>query len=267
MKITSLCASHIDTKYRLDALKRSLRSIIDQPTQVIISTSYNNDMETLINDIEEEFKTVKFVLHPSKNLSQFQHYNVLRHYIDTQTWCMFFDDDDFSHPNRVNTYIEYIVIHNKNPSVYMANAQNNIYNHPQAWEMDFKQIDSQGTINNGGQEYYMFAVRNEILHFFCDNCSDKILEWCECDLIFRSFLRCLPCSIITHSSWLYAHTMCKPPIIDEGRNMNTKILWNQAKIRLMMHPLFDEYKNTIAFINLYNNTLCLIEMDCKEKKA
>lgn len=256
-----LCASHIDSERRCKALGRSIEAVKAaydaEKDTVLISVSFAPEFETCLRTLLDTHTEVRaFIQHTQ--LSQFEHYAKLAQEIraiPSLEWCMFFDDDDFSHPRRFNMYRSFTDAPYNN-IVYFTGAQKSVCD-SEAWGMSLETLNKVGDTSEGGQEYFMFAVRMNILRFFCDNVGDDILAMRECDLVFRSFLRCLPCLLVPNieKQWLYAHTkvdMVHPysnPDFMDALNM----VWRMRALpRLMHHPLFNERKHALPFYLLLN---------------
>lgn len=244
-KISCICASHLDHVDRLDALDRSISALKLQDVDIIISLSCD---ESLSETLDAHFKDSDLVIiRQPRRLSQFEHLN---HVIEMNLneWCMFFDDDDLSHPNRVKKYMDAINASHGAATVYCKNAQKSVCEQG-AWRMALEDIDAYDAhIGNGGQEYYMFAVRSDVLNYFCKHCGPGILELRECDLMFRNFLRCLPCHVFEYEGWLYAKTMRSVTVPDESHMDELDLIWRTTVMpRLRRYPHFDEYTHTGKF--------------------
>jgi hypothetical protein len=107
--------------------------------------------------------------------------------------------------------------------------------------MSLREIDaSPAQVGEGGQEYFMFASRRRALRFFCERCGPETLALPECDLMFRNFLRCLPCHVFPCPTgrWLYAKTMRGVPVADDARMRELGHIWRGAVHRLADAPSF-----------------------------
>lgn len=225
MNLIALCASHINCKERLHALQVMINSIKNQTFQIslYISISCDDELKINIDNIINLYKNelIHFIFHEGK-LSQFEHYFELCKYYDlnkNDIWCIFCDDDDFSHPLRSISYKNAINTTNLNhQSVYFheyeLQVDSDIYDLNESIDANYnlnslnkKLNDTSAKITEGGQDYFMFASRINVLYFFFQIFKKNILLNTGCDLIWRNLQRCLPCKIIknTDSLWLYAH--------------------------------------------------------------
>ena len=251
-----LCASHIDSEERLMALCRSLDSVINarNPSEdtILMSISCVPNLQKHLESFVEQYKKDQiYILQQKEQLSQFQHYTELQKHLAKMppSWCMFFDDDDYSHPTRFDMYRKHMQNKPDICSIYMAHAQKSIC-HPSAWRMTLEKLDEMGDISDGGQEYYMFAVTTDTLHYFCSNVGSDILAIPECDLLFRNYIRCLPCLLAylnDCNTWLYAYTKTVTPVFKSIRVEYLTRTWRNIVIPRLLnvyHPLFDELKNT-----------------------
>jgi hypothetical protein len=234
-RILGMCASHVDGPRRLRALGRALDSCGSQA--VLVSLSYSGLSEDVVRGfVNEKTSNVQFRVRSTK-MTQFQHYSllcdeILLGYDDDNIWCVFFDDDDFQHPRRYEEYrrvVEAVDAEEDVVSVFPTCSQLNVC-HPFAWEFDMegltsyeierREVDAEcgnnGRIGNGGQEYYMFAVRLKVLRDFCISFS-HLLDHVYVDLVYRNVVRCLPCRLFVPetTTWMYAKTMVQIPNITD----------------------------------------------------
>lgn len=261
-----LCASHIDSERRCIAFQRSIESVKAaydaEKDTVMISASCSRGLEPCLHALLDTYAiasaSVRAYIQPTQ-LSQFQHYAQLakeERDVPDDEWCMFFDDDDYSHPCRFNLYRALTMMEAPYIVVYYAGAQKSVCDCG-AWEMPLETLNEVGFTSEGGQEYFMFAVRMKIIRFFCKNVGDDILAMRECDLMFRSFLRCLPCMLKPNNEkrWLYAHTkvdMAHPYSNSEYMDMLNTVWRTRVIPRLMHHPMFNERKHALQFYLLLN---------------
>lgn len=256
MNLIALCASHINCKERLHSIQIMINSLLDQiePVNIFISISceceFKNDVENIINSYTNKYDIIKFIFHSQKQ-SQFEHYkSLLNLYINknNETWCLFCDDDDFCNPYRSSFYKTEIIkiitnqkhnsiVYPKYQSIYFACSEvQNFCKSDEGYNI-LESTDSQyhlskiralldkneAKITDGGQDYFMFCCRIDVLKFFFEVVNNDILKDLGCDLVFRNLLRCLPCKIVNtnndtnKNNWLYAHTRnyaLKPATLD-----------------------------------------------------
>lgn len=192
-----LCASHIDSKKRFNKLKRAIKSI--KYDHIYISISYEPPYEKHVLNLKHNHKFIW----PFK-LSQFEHYNLLsqeliKENISRDTWCLFFDDDDICHKLRKDVYQHFI---SDNSVVYIQYSA-----------IHYDSVNKK--YSKCSQEYFDFACTLEVMLTFFKYVQKDILKNIGCDLLFRNFMRSLPCTIILHSEWikhyhvkwLYKHIM------------------------------------------------------------
>ena len=211
-----LCASHVASWRRFHALCRQLNSIRAQTVKAPLLLSISTSPE-LGKDVRDALTkhTVDMIINiywRDKQLSQFEHYALLATELsdENNTWCLFFDDDDFCHPKRVEWYMD--AINNcESDTVFCCNGVMGIFS-DSAIEMDLFQLTKNentkpNSIGRGGDEYWMFATRLKYLKTFCDCVGNQILSSIACDLVWRNFLRITNCKFANASTWLYAKTM------------------------------------------------------------
>jgi len=107
---------------------------------------------------------------------------------------------------------------------------------------------NEAKITDGGQDYFMFCCRIDVLKFFSKVVNNDILKNLGCDLIFRNLLRCLPCKIIEKAEnmnyWLYAHTrnyVLKPATLEVEYD-KIKQTW-----AIMKYDLYFKWENKKEF--------------------
>lgn len=182
-----LCASHIRNPERALLLRSHIQSIMEQTHKVhmYVSISGNLPFDILSND------TLHVYTH-GQTMSQFEHYNFLSKIIKGQddVFCVFCDDDDFSHPDRCRFYASCTdqgqIGLLASESLFLLNDNNVV----------------------DGHEYFMFSMRLSKLRRFCEILDDhKCLQSPVCDLLLGSVLiksktlsrTCKP------TKWLYAY--------------------------------------------------------------
>ena len=249
MNLVALCASHINCKERLHSIQIMINSLLDQkePINIFVSISSEkellNELNDIINSYNNKYDIIKFIFHSQKQ-SQFEHYKSLcvtyfnnKDITFEDTWCLFCDDDDFCNPSRSSFYKTEIIkiisnekhnsiVYPKYQSIYFVCSEmqhcckeDECYNilEPIDSRYHLSKITAlldknEAKITDGGQDYFMFCCRIDVLKFFFDIVSNDIIKDLGCDLVFRNLLRCLPCKIVNinndtnKNNWLYAHT-------------------------------------------------------------
>jgi len=168
LKIVVLCASHISVPERALLLKAQIQSIMEQTHKVPMYVSMSG--ETQIPFKENEM--LRIYKH-DKQMSQFEHYAFLCSKIEDleNTFCVFCDDDDYSHPERCMFYAS-------TPDMGQKSML----------ACDALLLMNENVVVNG-HEYYMFAVRAIELNKFCEVLwYFDVIKKPVCDLLFGSVL-------------------------------------------------------------------------------
>jgi len=187
----ALCASHIDSKERLVALDHMLQSVSAQTHHIEMYISISGIQEHQCHEIIKHRSAWLHVTFREIHLTQFEHYKLLcedlkSEKIDKDTWCIFTDDDDLWHKQRVEKYTKAI----------------------ERSCTDVVKCES-GMLFNGklsqGAEYVDFATKFKVFVQFFINARQELLKLRGCDLIWRNVLRCTPCTLFTAGTWLYRY--------------------------------------------------------------
>jgi hypothetical protein len=172
-----LCASHIDAPERALLLKAHIQSIAEQshPVRMFVSVSGKLPID-LRADGE---KLTVFAHGAERKLSQFEHYEHLVEQLAAlmppgafeRTFCVFCDDDDYSHPSRCAFY---------------AAAPDQGQHSMLATDAVLLLADDR-VVN--GHEYFMFALRAPKLRAFCGVLRARgLLGSPVCDILLGSLL-------------------------------------------------------------------------------
>ena len=107
--IVALVASHVGDAARLESLARTLSSARSQSyafTLVISWTAASAALFASTKALLEEHSEMVSLEHPGRRLSQFEHLECLSKLklLSDDVWCLFSDDDDLWHPQRVAWY-------------------------------------------------------------------------------------------------------------------------------------------------------------------
>jgi hypothetical protein len=214
-KLICVCASHINSERRLNALHRIIKSIENQilkPFKTIISISFEDKYANQVKDLQFDDIHIMIQLEPMK---QFEHFKMIhRDYLSIipnvdENYLMFFDDDDYFSPFRCLVYFDAIRL-SKKQVIYIENAAVNM-TEDESTDIEMNQDFSLST-----QEYFDFACTIDIFTLFMNIASPSILKMSGCDLLFRNYLRALPQNVtfIFRDSewktkykllWLYSH--------------------------------------------------------------
>lgn len=210
-----LCASHITGAKRLSNFRKMLKSIVSQKVQVplFVSVSTSNDyLQQEVKSIAEEHPHFTFFIQDNK-LTQFEHYaflaNAALSYDPQQTWCIFTDDDDVSHPSRTKVFLEHISSITDDTEVVVDTAvytkYANVFNQEDDDDVDdvivsefFKPITT---------EYVIHACKLCVLQEFCNKASAPILAMAACDIVFTTWLSQGKTKNFHNKTWLYEYTI------------------------------------------------------------
>jgi len=215
MKLISFCGSHINSEYRYYLLNNMIKSMIKQEYKIpfYISISYDNIYEYLINKLYIKYKNhniIKIFIQ-SKQYSQFEHYLFLCLQISeifhNNTWILFNDDDDYSHPLRSKIYKKLLddnKIDKTINSLYCPNVLK-IDNNFQITNTYEYYKNNRNIIFSG--EYYVYCTKLSVLKKFCYIMkSFKLLNTHLCDIVFGSILLNTESIIYKESKdWLYLY--------------------------------------------------------------
>lgn len=280
--IHPLCSSHVETPERIVMLERAVMSMcksIDQfvikrairigVTRPRISVSSSSHMHQSIVHFSKRMRDVYgvyiYICTENKGaaVSQLEHYRFLSETIkERRGWCMFFDDDDYSAPCRVQAYAQAIAYllesrthrdADKVGSVFCGGAELGVV-HPRSRQMSLLELDEvASSIRRGekenaevGNEYFMFVMRFHVLyHFTHAVCPPRLLRDKECDLLLRNYAS-MSYAEVPHvlwrnwtddgRCWLYAHCMA----LTDSRRV-TDLRDGKAKAR-RIHDLWNSIR-------------------------
>ena len=204
-----LCASHIISKQRYFLLLNTINNILNQTQPIDFYVSiYSIKSDLWFPDHEK-----LHIYQQTEPMSQFEHFNFLAERIDdpTHTFCLFCDDDDFSHPNRT---LFYMSCEDFGQSVMFAHTGllliqdvDNVTSHSS--ERCKKMLhESKAECINGG-EYFMYCVRLSQLILFCRVLkSHGYLKLNICDILFGSVLYHTEQKKLANKppEWVYAYS-------------------------------------------------------------
>jgi hypothetical protein len=141
-------------------------------------------------------------------MTQFQHYAFLTQKVPVDSWVLFFDDDDFSHPSRVPYYIDALC--KKSPDVQVVQ-------HPRvAIVKDDKNVNCRTLqycnarvveVVQQSREYFTFCIPVKLLRLFCTALDEDTLCSPLCDLVLSFTLLHMKIHCITEPElqWSYAY--------------------------------------------------------------
>lgn len=255
------CASHIKNQQQLELLKCTIESILNQSTKVSMWISISTRMSSLdIPYIDEPF--VHIFPHYQKRLSQFEHFMFLVNQLEqngfelNKTFCIFCDDDDYSHPYRVEFYSN---SKDKGQHSLLAKdaillLENSQYENTQICKL-IDNLEEKEGIN--GHEYFMFCVRASILKRFCEILIQyKCIRSPICDILLSSVL--INSNTLSRScrplSWLYVYNTHP----EKNRNYEIELYQTLIKIPGLLPTLEKEfnikwYNNLPGYVSIYGN--------------
>ena len=215
-----LLASAIQQESRLSSLKRCLMSLAAQtvPARVYVAwhatKALRSETEAILGEFARASAVQPRLLESPEALTQMQHLDRARHALtdDVQrehgkqhdlgnTWCLFSDDDDISHPNRVSWYAEVVqsrALPRRVPGVLCARvAMRNVETRPSsarsralsgAADVDAALRDGDVTVREGFHEFWCYCVRLHALAQFFDSTPPGLLAHRLADLRLRQWL-------------------------------------------------------------------------------
>lgn len=111
MEYTCICASHITSDRRLNALKDQIKSIQEQtvkPKVTVIGLSSTDDMKEQVDSLVIELEKDNIVIVRNKPQTQFQHIeSVINSGVINTDICVIVDDDDTCHVELAEKQLEY----------------------------------------------------------------------------------------------------------------------------------------------------------------
>jgi hypothetical protein len=205
-----LCASHITSEQRYLLLLHTIENILNQTLSIDFYVSFYCSKDFVFP------KHPRLHMYRQKEpLSQFEHFYFLSSLIDDpdHTFCLFCDDDDFSHPQRVEFYVScedngQDIIH-VNHGLLLMNERSDItiVKHTMEKCEEMRKMGRAVIVN--GYEYFMYCVRASCLLSFCKIMKHLgYLHLNICDILFGSVLFYSKKSKIQKrpNMWLYAYS-------------------------------------------------------------
>lgn len=210
-----LCASHINGVKRLSNFRKMLKSMANQEAQVplFVSVSTINDkVKHEVQSIAKEYPSFTFFIQDNK-MTQFQHYaflaNVALSFDPKNTWCIFTDDDDVSHPSRAKVFLEHINSVTDDTNVVIDTAvytkYANMFN--QESDDDIDDVIVSEFFKPTISEYVIHACELSVLQEFCRKAPPPILAMTGCDIVFTSWLGTGKKKTFHNDTWLYEYTI------------------------------------------------------------
>lgn len=199
--LTIFCASHIDSKERLEGLRKMLTSAQQQTILVPLFLSFSYKDKELLKDTLNlllEFRKlgldIKTILQHTP-LAIFEHYEkiIANENFDSQ-YVIFTDDNDTWHEDRNAAYLSMIKSLEKN-KLYVGRL-----NKYKSWFTDCSS-------NDDGGEHWMYVCHIDVIRKFFEVCPELHLQNKYCDLIFIRFLcQIMGENIITDNSGMCFYT-------------------------------------------------------------
>ena len=262
-----LCASHIDNEVRLELLKCSIDSMLNQSKRIPLWISISTPWDSL--DISIEYPPyVHIFIHTKKQFSQFEHFYFLIEQIKKfegeenhppinldKTFCIFFDDDDYSYPERIHFYSSA-----DDTGQHSLLATDSILLMREPTDVSFHTLETcKGEPSTNGHEYFMYALRASKLEDFCNimlkyNC----IHYPICDILLSSVL--FSSNFMNRSckplSWLYAYSVRDEIKKDRGKEMMDYFDFIQIPgllADLEKEFQIDWYEGYPGYISIYGN--------------
>jgi hypothetical protein len=113
MKNVVLMASHIRSEKRFEYLQKAIDSLIFQtmkPHAFYLSISFDEKFSNLKEKIRTRELSEHFIFNlfiQQNSLTQFQHYDYIKNFIDDDCIVSFLDDDDLYHKDKILLVNEY----------------------------------------------------------------------------------------------------------------------------------------------------------------
>lgn len=202
-----LCASHVNNNARLQRLTCMLDSIKTQnhPVPLFISISVENEkLSESIMELIPKYPDFTFYMQEQKH-SQFEHYallvkSLLAESRDVQeTWCIFTDDDDISHPTRTTEFCKHIMsVREAHMGIVMDTSV--------LTKWCYNGFDSP-SVKHKSNEYITIACRLQMLQEFFRMATPKVLSNASCDLVFNVWCSQWKQRCFHSKQWLYEYTV------------------------------------------------------------
>lgn len=194
MKLICLIASHINSIQRIDHFMKLLDSIDNQTMKVDVYISLSHDKKICgqnLNNLVHRLRTTHTLYLHEYPKKQFEHYTYLTSVINLpdHSWVIFSDDDDFWHPERVQSYayaIEQAVLYNFMSDKIIFRTVRSL-TRTERPNLEIDRIDEKSL-----GEYFDSAVLLQDLKFFISNLTRDQRIHPYCDVLFNQyiFVRC-----------------------------------------------------------------------------
>lgn len=237
-----LCASHVISPQRYLFLLNTIEQILHQTEPVDFYVSIYTNSPFPLN----------FPVHPrlhlyyqDRPLSQFEHFYFLAKLIDDpeHTFCLFCDDDDFSHRQRIATYLRANDVGQqsmlvRNGVLLMHDNDDKDDNTHTFEKCEEKRRKGDAEIVNG-VEYFMYGVRAAQLLLFCQIVYRYgYLHLHICDLLFGSVLFFSQQKklnlIMKNEKWVYAYSS-RPKDRENEYQTYHHVIKNQSLLSTLRH--------------------------------
>ena len=259
----ALCASHIDSPQRLQLLKCSIDSMLNQKERVPIWISISTPADSL--DIYyEDIPDFHIFIHTNTKKSQFEHFWYLIQQIEglgggpenlDETFYIFFDDDDYSHPERTRFYMS--GVDTGQNSLLATDALLMMYEPADTTHHSLESCSGEPSVN--GHEYFMYCVRAPILRRFCQIILEfGLIGSPICDILLISVLfstrymnrSCRPLP------WIYAYSIRDE--IQKNRTLEMSQYMNMIQIPGLLDRLEREfqiewYQGYRGYVSIYGH--------------
>lgn len=262
----ALCASHIDNPERLSLLKCSIDSMLNQVTRVPIWISISTPWESL--DLSyQNIPDFHLFFHSQKKMSQFEHFWFLVQQMESgvdgriaplnlgETFFMFFDDDDFSHPERTRFYLS---ANDQGQNSLLA-TDGILMMYEPANTTHHSLETCHGEPSTNGHEYFMYCVRGSMFRQFCEILIQfGLISNPICDVLLASVL--FSTKFLSRScrpvEWIYAYSIRDEAKKNRAREMNEYMKLIQVPGLLdRLEKEFDVkwYQGLRGYISIYGN--------------
>lgn len=217
--IVAMCATHIDSERRWLLLQRMIASVQAQThaVRLYISASCAQERRHHLQELVRMADGQSLVvLAQDQHCSQFEHYqHIVRHLLPSleDIWCLFTDDDDFSHPERAAVFHQALATMDLRSTDYAIGSVRALLVLPDVGGVASAKDaapgrDGAALIN--GLEYVTYLTRATFLRRFCQTCGGA-LRSPMCDVLLSSTLwQCCRTNIYP-DHWLYAYTRALGP--------------------------------------------------------
>lgn len=192
-----LCASHIESARRFEHFKCMIQSWREQTVKLPLYISLSFDKELLLEEEINKLSEDRLFIYITEKQSQFSHYKTLLKKLSTKInfadmWVMFTDDDDLWHTKRTAEYISTLV------QLYSGDRQKiicliNPYvleSSDHATAQTFTEVENLpwNVCHRANFNYTSFSCQIKHLQIFLDKCSENLLNWSYCDVLFSRFV-------------------------------------------------------------------------------